>query len=631
MSKLPTKISQKMKDKFAITGETFVRNKVANKKRKVEIEIGDSKEPSKFIPQFKTKHWDNEANLSIRLVDDDIENGVVDTKNEKVEWKRAGRTARFYEKETVDEDGGFEFEVELDAKPESNVIKFSVQSKGFDFFYQPELTDEQVLPQWEARQKSKKKRKATKADLYALKREARPENVVGSYAVYHETNRNNIVGGKEYKSGKAFHIYRPWAEDASGVRVWCKLNVDKQAGGMTVTVPQQFLNTAQYPVIVDPTFGYTSVGASNEGGYFTRRKGSLFNLPVAATATSISYYGYISSGGGLWSIKIVNHPAHTQVPNAIVSSSEETSTDAWRTYNFASAAVLPAGDYDLMLNVNQAAISDKMYYDTGSVGQGSQGFSGGSDWHNVDSMFSIYATYTASPIVTVDSLTKSVEFSIETTDSLTKSLAHEIQNNDSLTKATQYEIETTDSVTKPLSYDIKTDTSITKDASYEIVTVDSIQKSSSYEIGTAKPIQKSNTYQVTANSAVTKSAQYSVKTKKPPHLKDVEYSLKKSDALTKSNSYEIQKTGSISKASDYRIKVKVDTLTKPVQHVIESNRSVSKSLYYKIASQVDTLQVETLPATNITSRSATLNGQITEIGDSTVTERGFELSLTTFT
>lgn len=67
----------------------------------------------------------------------------------------------------------------------------------------------------------------------------------------------------EYKTGKAFHIYRPKAIDANGVEQWCSLDI--KDGILTVIIPQNFLNKALYPVIVDPTFGYTSAGASSVG------------------------------------------------------------------------------------------------------------------------------------------------------------------------------------------------------------------------------------------------------------------------------------------------------------------------------------------------------------------------------
>ena len=35
-------------------------------------------------------------------------------------------------------------------------------------------------------------------------------------------------------------------------------------GRMTVTVPQNFLDKAVYPVIIDPTFGYATIGNSED-------------------------------------------------------------------------------------------------------------------------------------------------------------------------------------------------------------------------------------------------------------------------------------------------------------------------------------------------------------------------------
>lgn len=235
-------ISSEIDSSFITKDETLLLEKVSDEKRRIEIEIGDIKEPTKFLPQFKTKHWDNESNMSVRLVDDDIDNGVVATEANKISWSRNGRTVRFYEKDDGFEDGGFEVEVELDIKPETNVLMFSLQTKNLDFFYQPKLTSEEISSG-----------------------DTRPENVEGSYAVYHKTMKNDF-SNRHYRTGKAFHIYRPWAEDSLGNRVWCELYIDEVTEKLSIIIPQNFLDTAQYPVIVDPTFGYTSQGASYESG-----------------------------------------------------------------------------------------------------------------------------------------------------------------------------------------------------------------------------------------------------------------------------------------------------------------------------------------------------------------------------
>ena len=213
---------------------TFIKEIVSNPKRRVDFELGDIKQPD-FYPQFKTKHWDNEANFSIRLKEDDYQ-GKVKEKNGRIEWQKGVKIARFYEVDI--DDGGFEFEVEFSEKPDSNVLEYTIQSKEFDFFYQPELTPEEIV---EGRE--------------------RPENVIGSYAVYHKTQKHNEINGKEYRTGKAFHIYRPFAIDVEGTRVWCELSINEDL--LTITIPQEFLDTAIYPVIIDPTFGYTTQGASS--------------------------------------------------------------------------------------------------------------------------------------------------------------------------------------------------------------------------------------------------------------------------------------------------------------------------------------------------------------------------------
>ena len=121
---------------------------------------------------------------------------------------------------------------------------------------------------------------------------SRPENVVGSYAVYHQTRgRVNDSAGMEYKTGKAFHIYRPEAIDRDGNKVWCDLSISEQTGTLTVTVPQPFLDTAMYPVRVDPTFGYTTAGSSSGFEQDDILYGSgLYSMPEDGTLDSMSYY-----------------------------------------------------------------------------------------------------------------------------------------------------------------------------------------------------------------------------------------------------------------------------------------------------------------------------------------------------
>jgi len=149
------------------------------------------------------------------------------------------------EKDTkIEQEGNvFKFDVVLDNKPKTNIISFDIETQGLQFYYQPPLTQEEIDGGHE-----------------------RPENVIGSYAVYHKT-KGNIHSSKsdanKYKCGKAFHIPRPKIIDNNGNWVWGELYINENLGILTITILQTFLDNAVYPITVDPNFGYETEGASN--------------------------------------------------------------------------------------------------------------------------------------------------------------------------------------------------------------------------------------------------------------------------------------------------------------------------------------------------------------------------------
>ena len=113
---------------------------------------------------------------------------------------------------------------------------------------------------------------------------------MGSYAVYHKTLKNHRIGGTNYETGKAFHVYRPqvWSLSSSSTKEWAELSYNN--GSLCVTVPQTFLDGADYPVRVDPTFGYTTVGGSSN--YWTTyvTHTSFTTSGDAGTIDSMSIY-----------------------------------------------------------------------------------------------------------------------------------------------------------------------------------------------------------------------------------------------------------------------------------------------------------------------------------------------------
>ena len=200
-------------------------------KDRIEVIIGDDKQLD-FYPQTKLMRWDNECNFSVRLKENGKEKATVSSADDKVTWDKGNFKIEFYEAENA-----HKFVWYLKEKPATNKVEFTIQSKGLKFYYQPELTQKEIDDGC-----------------------SRPENVVGSYAVYMEKPGTNWVGGKEYKAGKFGHIYRPHLYDSNGLEAWGDLHIED--GIYEVTIPQEFLDKAVFPIKSNDTFGYTTIGSS---------------------------------------------------------------------------------------------------------------------------------------------------------------------------------------------------------------------------------------------------------------------------------------------------------------------------------------------------------------------------------
>jgi len=379
------KLSNSIKKNYKIDNNSFTKCVKDLDVDRLEVEVGDIKQ-SEFYPQVKLKRWDNEVNFSARLVDDDNSEALISSSDDKITWEKNNTNIKFYELSSTEDlpDGGYEFEIILKEKPKTNVITFTLQTKGLEFFYQPELTEEE-------------KKTATRSD-----------NVVGSYAVYYKDCPNNITGGKEYKSGKAFHIYRPKVQDANGAWVWGELNINLETNLMTVTIPQNFLDDAVYPVrhAAGATFGYTSQGAST-GTHYDRILSTWWTLSSdGGLVDSMSCYGNASATTQrVWKMALYTG---TSSPYTLLGSTDEgtfSTTLSWQTLNFSTKptivngtkyACTSWGDYN----------SDYLKYD--SSGVASSSVSASRDYSsaagvfynpwtvtfNAANRYSIYATYT---------------------------------------------------------------------------------------------------------------------------------------------------------------------------------------------------------------------------------------------
>jgi hypothetical protein len=273
-------------------------------KDKIEVEIGDSKQVD-FYPQVKIMRWDNECNVSIRLKDDGLDTETNKTKDGKVVWSKGKKEVEFYELPASDElpEGGFEFNVILKEKPDTNVIEFTLQDKDVEYIYQPELTQEEK-----------------DEGMY------RPEHVIESYAIYSKTGKINYVDGKKYRCGKVGHIYRPKIEDNDGNWVWGKLNIDINKEILSVTIPQEFLDNAVYPVkhAAGLTFGYNGTPATKVFSNYTGTSLKNCNIYVGAVGTVSSMSLYCASTSGTTNIQLALYKSSD---NSKVGSSGNVSVD----------------------------------------------------------------------------------------------------------------------------------------------------------------------------------------------------------------------------------------------------------------------------------------------------------------
>ena len=358
----------------------------------IQSEVGN-KNSDEFTPELTLRKWDDECNFVVKYKHNEKKKDQkVDIENKKIKWKGKKVEVHYYDikkgellHDKILEADSFEVEVILLEKPDTNIVSFDIETKGLAFYYQPELTQEEK-------------------DDGAF----RPENVIGSYAVYHESKQGDYskMGLKNYRAGKAFHIYRPKIIDSAGTEVWGELNITDNL--LTVEISQEFLDNAVYPVrhAAGLEFGYTGNAAS--AASVENRIFGIYSTPTENwNADSISAYlnstvtNTINFTCALYGNHTNRNYIQTTDENAV---SFTANVKKWETFDFSTKPALTAStEYGLMgfCALESGIIS--MYYDsTGGYIEwdGARIYADG--WPATLSgsvfsgyRFSIYCTYTA--------------------------------------------------------------------------------------------------------------------------------------------------------------------------------------------------------------------------------------------
>lgn len=338
-----------------------------------DIQKGEAIDVSKISASVTLNRWNGEESMTVTPEGDfGTPSRALFSKTQKMD-SMDGKKAVVIDPTTSND--GVNIDITLNEKPAGNVFKYFISGyQDMDFFYQPVLTQKEI-------------------DEGA----SRPDNVVGSYAVYSKTKADHIEGKTNYATGKLFHIYRPKAIDAKGNEQWADLTYSN--GVLEVIVDQAYLDSATYPVTIDPTFGYTT-----QGGTTVTSSGIKSTQATPATSGTITkmtiYQSRATSDSLAAAIYDDDGTTHPGPVDAVDSGNTTYQVAGWYDVNVSYAVT--AG---VLYWISHQSTSGVHYYDAAPANTAHTINTAFDSWPNLSGagsfearMYSQYATYTSNVI-----------------------------------------------------------------------------------------------------------------------------------------------------------------------------------------------------------------------------------------
>ncbi|MBN2094431.1 MAG: hypothetical protein JW727_00130 [Candidatus Aenigmarchaeota archaeon] len=342
-------------------------------------------------PEIEVSKWQGEGRAVLRVGSElsaKVHKNLSGTS--MFEFNSSGLVNQFY---AVDEgEGTFKWNMVLDKKPAQDNWSYEVILEGIECYYQQPLVQEIncTLAGCAA---------CNETDCWGESGEIlihRPEDVVGTYACYGSQKGDySAIGGKNYATGKAFDIKRPLFIDANNKTYLGTVSFLEST--LTVTGDRDWLESAAYPVVVDPTFGYTTAG----GSYTTVGTNAFYGLiatpPANLAVDYLRFYG--RNAASIKGVITADLGTYAIVPNGVSSTNTSTNTIIWYNLYYSSKPLLSSGNHYLIGIIPSA--NERFYYDTGIQTNSSydtaNSYATPQDLGAVTTstnLYSIYATYT---------------------------------------------------------------------------------------------------------------------------------------------------------------------------------------------------------------------------------------------
>lgn len=326
----------------------------------------------KSQPKITLSKWNGLSQMGIQYTGLSS-TGTKDPQADKIGWTDGSQTLQAYlvPADTQNEDGSVEIEIVLQSEPVTNVFSFVVTGAAtMDWLYQAPLDQEDNSG--DTRVFSCTPNDCFRKDGSTVAH--RPDNVVGSYAVYSKVNKDHVAGGVNFANGKLFHLYRPQAKDAKGTTVWGSLNYAN--GQLDMMFPQDYLDNAVYPVTIDPTYGYTSLGATEDdtADCFVGYLGGAYPGVTGGKLSGGHWYGRQGTGTSSSIVSLGLYPSLTAGAALIDGMSATLSLTTAKTQfsipGTGASALTNGTNYGLgaISNLGAGGGDWKNEYDTGGTG-----------------------------------------------------------------------------------------------------------------------------------------------------------------------------------------------------------------------------------------------------------------------